>query len=78
MIFMGLSPLGALLAGTVAASIGAAETVALGGSAGIVGAVFFGYKRRHLTEEGRQMIVSMQMTGGEPASKAALGQPPSS
>jgi MFS family permease len=75
MMFMGLAPLGALLAGTLAGYIGAAETVALGGCVCIVGAIVFGYKRGDLREEGRQMIVSMQMTGGEPASKAFSQQP---
>jgi MFS family permease len=75
MMFMGLAPLGALLAGTLAGYIGAAGTVALGGCVCIAGAVVFGYRRRYLRDEGRQMIVSMQMTGGEPASKA-FSQPP--
>jgi MFS family permease len=76
MMFMGLAPFGALFAGTLAGYIGAAETVALGGAVCIAGAVFFGWKRPGLSEEGRQMIVSMQMTGGEPASKA-FSQAPS-
>ncbi len=70
MMFMGVAPFGALLAGTLAGYIGAAETVALGGCVCILGSAYFGYKLSGLEEEGRQMIVSMQMTGGEPASKA--------
>ena len=75
MMFMGVAPFGALIAGTLAGYIGAAETVALGGSVCIVGAAFFGYKLSSLRDEGRQMIVSMQMTGGEPASKAFVQSP---
>jgi MFS family permease len=75
MMFMGVAPFGALLAGTLAGYIGASETVALGGAVCIIGAVYFGYKLSRLEEEGRQMIVAMQMTGGELASKAFV-QPP--
>ena len=75
MMFMGLAPLGSLLAGSLAGIIGAPETVAFGGAACILGALIFWLKFSHLEKEGRQMIVSMQMTGGEPASKAAFQQP---
>jgi MFS family permease len=75
MMFMGLAPIGALLAGSLAGLIGAPETVALGGAICVIGAVVFGLKFSHLEKEGRQMIVAMQMTGGEPASKAAFQQP---
>ena len=70
MMFMGVAPFGALLAGTLAGYVGAAETVAFGGVACILGAGIFAYRLSGLEKEGRQMIVSMQMTGGEPASKA--------
>ena len=70
MMFMGMAPLGSLLAGTLAGIIGAPETVALGGIVCVVAAVVFRYVAAPLQEEGRRMIVSMQMTGGEPASKA--------
>jgi MFS family permease len=70
MMFMGMAPLGSLLAGTLAGIIGAPETVALGGVICVIAAVVFRYVAAPLQEEGRRMIVSMQMTGGEPASKA--------
>ena len=76
MMFMGLAPLGSLLAGTLAGMIGAPQTVALGGVVCIVTALIFGYLAAPLQEEGRRMIVSMQMTGGEPASKAIGHIPP--
>jgi MFS family permease len=75
MMFMGMAPLGALLAGVLAGILGAPETVALGGVACIIGAAAFGFYRPHIRHAARQMIVSMQMTGGEPASKA-YSQPP--
>lgn len=75
MMFMGVAPLGALLAGSLAGYIGAAETVAFGGSVCIIGAVIFGIQLSGIEKEGREMIVSMQMTGGEPASKAFVQAP---
>lgn len=70
MMFMGMAPLGSLLAGTLAGVLGAPETVALGGVVCLIAAVVFRYVAAPLREEARRMIVSMQMTGGEPASKA--------
>lgn len=75
MMFMGLAPLGALSAGSLAGIIGAPETVALGGAVCIIGALVFSLKFSGLEKEGREMIVAMQMTGGEPASKAFADQP---
>ena len=72
MMFMGLAPFGALLAGSLAGIIGAPETVALGGLACVVGSAIGAWKLGGLQKEGRKMIVSMQMTGGEPASKASF------
>lgn len=75
MMFMGMAPFGALLAGTIAGYIGAPYTVMIGGSVCILGSIIFALNLPKLEGEGRQMIVSMQMTGGEPASKASF-QPP--
>ncbi len=72
MMFMGLAPIGALLAGTLAEAVGAPATVMIGGIACILGAVVFKLKAKGFREEGRAMIVSMQMTGGEPAAKGAF------
>jgi MFS family permease len=76
MMFMGVAPIGALMAGTMAGVVGAPETIAIGGIVCICGAAFFGYRLSSLEREGREMIISMQMTAGEPNSKAAF-QPPS-
>jgi MFS family permease len=75
MMFMGMAPFGALLAGSLAEVIGAPQTVALGGAVCILGSAVFWYKLSGLEREGRAMIVSMQMTGGEPASKASFQMP---
>lgn len=75
MMFMGMAPLGALLAGTLAGYIGAPETVALGGCVCLIAAVVFRLTTAGLQDEARAMIVSMQMTGGEPASKAFAQEP---
>jgi MFS family permease len=76
MMFMGMAPLGAVMAGSLASVIGAPETVALGGAVCIVGAIIFSLRLPKLQTEGQRLIVSLQMTGGVPASKASF-QPPS-
>ena len=78
MMFMGVAPIGALVAGTLAGMIGAPETIAIGGTVCIVGAFVFGYKLSGLERQGRRMILSMQMTAGEPNAKAAFQTPTSS
>jgi MFS family permease len=75
MIFMGMAPVGALLAGAVADRLGAPSTVALGGGFCLVGSLVFAHHLPKLRDEGRRMIVALQMTGGEPASKAAHQAP---
>ena len=75
MMFMGMAPLGALLAGTLAGILGAPYTVALGGAVCILGSLIFFLKLPILREEGRKMIIAMQMTAGVPAAKASF-QPP--
>jgi MFS family permease len=56
MMLMGMAPTGALLAGALAHQLSAPITVALGGSG------LPGFRR-----EARQMIVALQMAGGDPA-----------
>jgi MFS family permease len=67
MMFMGMAPIGALLAGVLANHLGAPRTVALGGAVCIVGAAAFGLRLPVLRDEARQIIVALQMTGGTPA-----------
>ncbi len=75
MMFMGMAPLGALLAGTLAGIMGAPYTVALGGAVCILGSLIFFLRLPILREEGRKMIIAMQMTAGVPASKASFQTP---
>jgi MFS family permease len=67
MMFMGMAPFGALLAGALASRLGAPTTVALGGAVCIVGASVFALHLPALRQEARQMIVALQVAGGEPA-----------
>lgn len=75
MMFMGMAPLGALMAGSLAGIIGAPYTVVMGGAICIVGSIIFGLRLPKLRVEAREIIVALQMTGGEPASKASFQQP---
>jgi MFS family permease len=75
MMFMGMAPIGALLSGSVAGAIGAPATLALGGSVCIVGAGVFATRLPYLREEGRRLIIALQMTAGDPAVEASYQQP---
>ncbi|MEQ1763348.1 MAG: MFS transporter [Pyrinomonadaceae bacterium] len=75
MMFMGLAPLGSLMAGTIAGFIGPPLTVAIGGSICVIGAAIFALRLPVIGPQGREMIVAMQMSGGEPASKAIAQVP---
>lgn len=67
MMFMGMAPFGALLAGSVAHKIGAPWTVAMGGIIAIAGGVVFGLRWPALRPAARQLVIAQQMTGGAPA-----------
>jgi MFS family permease len=69
MMFMGMAPLGALLAGTLAEHIGAPLTVRIGGTVCVIGAGLFALALPKLRREARQIIVAQQMTGGSPANE---------
>jgi MFS family permease len=66
MMFMGMAPLGALWAGTIAERIGAPWTVAIGGLVCIVAAAVFGLRLPSLRVEARRLIVAQGLAGGEP------------
>jgi len=67
MTFMGMAPLGALLAGSLAHKLGASLTVGIGGVVAMVGAGLFGLKLPALRPAAREMIVAQQIAGGDPA-----------
>jgi MFS family permease len=58
MMFMGMAPLGALAAGTLAAHVGAPATVAAGGVACVAGAAVFSRRIPSLSEEARAMLAT--------------------
>ena len=76
MVFMGGAPLGALLAGTLAQTIGAPATVAAGGALSIVAAIVFWVRLPAHRVVARELILAQQVAGGEPAQEAT--GPPSS
>ncbi|MDQ3685020.1 MAG: MFS transporter [Acidobacteriota bacterium] len=73
MMFMGMAPFGALLAGTLSERVGAPTTVIIGGSVCIIGAAVFGYRLPALRDEARRIIVALQMTGGTPSDEMTGG-----
>lgn len=66
MVFMGMAPIGALLAGWAADRIGAPTTVLIGGIACIAAAAIFRWSLPRLRAEARRLIVAQQMVGGDP------------
>jgi MFS family permease len=62
MMFMGMAPLGSLLAGFLAGRIGAPATVASGGAVCIAAAAVFGSRIPSLKEQARQMILAQETT----------------
>lgn len=66
MMFMGMAPFGALLAGSVAHKIGAPWTVAMGGLVAVAGGIIFGLRWPALRPAARELVIAQQMTGGAP------------
>jgi MFS family permease len=71
MMFLGMAPFGALLAGILANIMGAPSTVALGGVVCIAGAVVFRSHLPKIRAEGRQLILAQMMAAGEPTDNEA-------
>jgi len=67
MMFMGMAPIGSLLAGVSADRLGAPTTVAIGGAVAIAGGIIFGLRLPGLRPEARRLIMAHQMVGGVPA-----------
>jgi predicted MFS family arabinose efflux permease len=66
MMFMGMAPFGALLAGALASRVGAPVTVALGGLACVAGSLVFARTWPALRGEARQLVIAQGMHGGDP------------
>jgi MFS family permease len=71
MMFMGMAPLGAPLAGSLADTIGAPMTVALGGAISIIGGIVFATRLPALHLATRELIAAQQMAGGAPTQEIA-------
>lgn len=73
MMFMGLAPLGSLIAGMLADRLGAPFAVGLGGAVTVAGAVFFAARLPALRPEARRLIVAQEMAAGSPAQEVTGG-----
>ncbi|WP_438037429.1 MFS transporter [Sorangium sp. So ce128] len=73
MMFMGMAPLGALLAGWLAGKIGAPATVASGGACCVAAAAVFAARLPGLRQQARELIIAQQMAAGTPSEQ--LTQP---
>jgi MFS family permease len=67
MMFMGMAPFGALLAGSVAHKIGAPWTVAMGGLVSIAGGAIFALQLPKIRPAARELIIAQQIQAGAPA-----------
>lgn len=66
MMYMGMAPIGSLIAGSLAQRLGAPRTVMIGGAICIVGAAVFALRLPRIREEGRNLIIALQMTAASP------------
>jgi MFS family permease len=73
MMFMGMAPFGALLAGAVADRLGAPLTVAGGGAISMVAAAVFWIWWPQIRVSARKLIVAQQMAGGDPPQEMTGG-----
>lgn len=74
MMFMGMAPFGALFGGAMAQRVGAPVTVAVGGLACIVGAIWYWHELPELRIEARRLILAQGLAGGEPEQEIATTQ----
>ncbi len=66
MMFMGMAPIGALVAGSLAQRLGAPRTVMIGGAICVLSAAGFALRLPRLRVEGRRIIIAQQMTAASP------------
>ncbi len=67
MMFMGMAPFGAFFGGALAHRVGAPITVAVGGIACVIGAIWFERALPEMRIEARRLIIAQGLAGGEPA-----------
>lgn len=75
MMFMGMAPLGALIAGVLAEPIGAPATVAIGGVVCIGGGLLFGRHLPRLRGHARELLAAQEMSGGTLPDEALATSP---
>ena len=73
MMFMGMAPFGALLAGAAADRLGAPLTVAGGGVISMLAAAIFWMWWPQIRVSARTLIVAQQMAGGDPPQEMTGG-----
>lgn len=73
MMFMGMAPIGSLLAGAAAERIGAPWTVAAGGLVCMAAAGVFSIWLPRIRVHARRLIVAQQMAGGDPPQEMTGG-----
>jgi MFS family permease len=66
MMYLGMAPIGALIAGSLAQRFGAPHTVMLGGGICVIGGAIFALRLPRLRDEGRKIIVALQMSAASP------------
>lgn len=76
MMFMGMAPIGSLLAGSIAHGIGAPLTVAAGGGLGLIGAGMFARVLPSVRGEARQLILAQGLAGGDPNDTVSMRRLP--
>jgi MFS family permease len=74
MMFLGMTPLGSLLAGTMADHIGAPVTVALGGLVSLAAGIVFGRKWPSLRGSARELVAAQSFI--RPGSPSDVSSPP--
>jgi MFS family permease len=75
MMFMGMAPLGSLMAGGVAHAIGAPLTVALSGGISIIGGIVFATQLSALRPATQALLAAQQTSSGEPAPTQKVTSP---
>jgi len=73
MMFMGMAPIGSLLAGAAADRLGAPWTVAAGGVLCVAAAAVFSLFLPRIRGGARKLIVAQQMAGGHPPQEMTGG-----
>jgi len=66
MMFMGMAPIGAILAGAIASRFSASIAVALGGGLAVIAGIAFWFRLPRLRTEARELITAQTVTPGEP------------